>query len=143
MASTINVEEFTQRLEALCARGSGREWPRKLPDQHVLLKSVILLLDPQRDYDEQELNARLETWCEDVGHNIVTDHVALRRYLVDAGYVQRDAAGRNYRLNPAKVAEQFDAAIDSLDPVAIVAEAQRRAEERKRAFMEKSRGAGE
>jgi hypothetical protein len=143
MQSTMNVEEFTRRLEALCARGSGREWPRKLPDQHVLLKSVALLLDSQRDYDEQALNERLETWCEDVGHNIVTDYVAVRRYLVDLGYVQRDAAGHNYRLNPDKVSEQFDPAVDALDPAAIVAEAQRRAEERKRAYLAKARGDGE
>ena len=37
MAQKMDAAEFRKRLEALCARGTGREWPRKAADRHVLM----------------------------------------------------------------------------------------------------------
>lgn len=137
MTTTMGGAEFEKRLEDLCTRGGRREWPRKTEDQQVLLKSVTLMLEPQREYSEAELNEPLETWVDQVGQIFVIDHVTLRRFLVDAGYVQRDLAGHRYRVNAEKATEMFEADVASLDPVAVVDEARRRIEERKRAYLNK------
>lgn len=137
MTTKIDAAEFAKRLEALCTRGMGREWPRKQPDHEVLLKSVALMLDEGRNYDEGALKEPLEAWCQGPGQAIITDHVTLRRYLVDAGYLQRDAAGSTYRLDAQKAAEGFAPDVEALDPAAIVAQALQEREERKRAFTKK------
>lgn len=137
MTTTIDAAEFTRQLEALCTRGMGREWPRKQPDQQVLLKSIALMLEEGREYDESQLKEPLQAWCDGPGKAIITDHVAVRRYLVDAGYLQRDAAGSTYRLDAQKAAEGFAPDVEALDPATIVARALREREERKRAFMKK------
>ncbi|HSM56793.1 MAG TPA: DUF2087 domain-containing protein [Candidatus Sulfomarinibacteraceae bacterium] len=137
MTTTMSRAEFEKRLEDLCTRGGRREWPPKREDQHVLLKSATLMLEPQREYSEAELNEPLEAWVDQVGQIFVIDHVTLRRFLVDAGYVQRDLAGQRYRINAEKAAEMFDDDVASVDPVAVVAEARRRIEERKRAYLNK------
>lgn len=137
MTTKIDAAEFRKRLEALCARGTGREWPRKTPDQHVLLKSAAMLLKAGRDYSETEINEPLDAWCQGPGEAIIMDHVTLRRHLVDAGYLTRDAAGHSYRLDAQTTAEMFAPEIAALDPAAIVRDALREREERKRAFMKK------
>lgn len=137
MTTKIDVTEFKKRLEALCARGTGREWPRKTPDQHVLLKSAAMLLETGRDYGEAEINEPLEAWCQGPGEAFIMDHVTLRRYLVDAGYLSRDAAGQSYGLDGQKAAEMFTPEVEALDPAAIVRDALREREERKRRFMKK------
>lgn len=137
MTTNIDAAEFTKRLEALCARGTGREWPRKLPDQQVLLKSAALMLEEGRDYDEGQLKEPLEAWCQGPGNALIMDHVTLRRLLVDAGYLQRDAAGNRYRLDVEKAKEGFAPEVEQLDPAAVVAEALRQREERKRAYVKK------
>lgn len=135
MPSAITANQFKERLEALCLRGGVREWPRKPLDQHVLLKGATYGLEPDRDYSEAEINEQLAPWCEDVGRNMIVDHATLRRYLVDAGYLIRDAAGTTYRLNQEKVEAQFDPDVSSIDPAAVLEEARRRNEERKRRYL--------
>ncbi|MFW6184503.1 MAG: DUF2087 domain-containing protein, partial [Chloroflexota bacterium] len=63
----MGVSAFEKRLADLCTRGGEREWPRKSEDQHILLKSVTLMLEPQREYSEAEMNEQLEAWVAQVG----------------------------------------------------------------------------
>lgn len=135
MPETISTDQFTERLEAICLRGGVREWPRKPLDQHVLLKSATFGLEPDRDYSEAEINERLAPWCKNVGRNMIIDHAVLRRYLADAGYLTRDAAGTTYRLNVEKAREQFDPAVETINPAAVLEDARRRNEERKRKYL--------
>ena len=61
------------------------------------------------------------------------DHVTLRRYLVDAGYVERSSDGAAYRLlmnGRGEVA--FDVEIERIDPAMVVCEARQQAAARKR-----------
>jgi hypothetical protein len=84
------------------------------------------------------LKARLAAACACLG----TDHVELRRWLVDAGWLQRDTWGREYRRLPAPaVAPQWRelaAVLDGLDSDAWVAalrsEQQARRDARRRAW---------
>ena len=135
MASIIKITEFKSRLAVLCLRGGG--FPRKQRDQHILFKSIILMLESGRDYTEAEMNERLLKWLREVGRTIEIYHVSLMRYLVDAGYVIRDKAGRRYRIDSEQTVGLFEAGIEEINPVSVIEEAYRDAEERKRKYLEK------
>lgn len=137
MASKIGIAEFKNRLAALCLRGGGRGLPRKPRDQHILFKSITLMLETKRHYAEDELNERLLRWLSQVGRTIEIDHVSLRRYLVDAGYLIRDTAGRSYRVDSEQTVGLFEADIQDINPEAVVEEAYRDTEERKQEYLEK------
>jgi len=49
------------------------------------------------------VNRRLTDWLADVGQMLQTDHVELRRWLVDAAFVVRDDWGHAYARGPAEV----------------------------------------
>ncbi|MDQ4074778.1 MAG: DUF2087 domain-containing protein [Chloroflexota bacterium] len=137
--SKISIAEFKERLDVLCMRGGGRSWPRKPRDQHILLKSITLLLERERTYTEQAVNVQLIEWSNLVGRTIELDYVTLRRFLMDAGYLRRDRADRTYRVDATAKAELFEVEIETINPVAVVEEAHRRAEEWKRAYLRKRR----
>jgi len=128
----IRVSEFRHLLENI-SRGKG--FPRKRRQQHVLLKSVVLLLEPGQDYPERQINDTLQKWLDTVGKSIEIDHVSLRRHLVDEGYLIRDRAGRRYRVDEGKADNIFEPAINALNPVAVIEEAEQRRALRKRAFL--------
>jgi len=92
----ITADEFRKRLAALCLKRGGGGMPKRRRDQHILLKSIALTLDRNAVYTEAELNLRIQSWLELVGHEIQVDHVSLRRHLVDEGYLTRDPAGDTY-----------------------------------------------
>ena len=46
---------------------------------------------------ERELNAQLQTQLATTVSCLATDHVELRRWLVDAGWLRRDGYGRAYQ----------------------------------------------
>ena len=136
MMQKITVEQFNNRLETLCLRRGGRGLPKKHSDQHILFKSIILMLDAERDYSENQLNQAIEQWLEDVGQAIEIDHVTLRRHLVDEGYLIRDLAGMSYRVDREARGELFEPEIDAINPIAVLEEAKRRTEERKRRYLD-------
>ncbi|MDX1664179.1 MAG: DUF2087 domain-containing protein [Candidatus Promineifilaceae bacterium] len=138
MSAPISAGEFRERLQTLLVRGGG-SWPREPRDQHILLKSIVMRFDPARAYTEQEVNEELLAWREEIGQSVHDDHVKLRRYLVDAGYMTRDRAGRSYRVDAVRAAEQFEAEVEAVDPVAVVEDALRQAEARKQAFLRKQK----
>jgi hypothetical protein len=87
--------------------------------------------------DERALNAALRAQLADAARFLDTDHVELRRWLVDAGWLARDGFGREYRRVepghlPADV-RSLAAALEGLDTVAWArAQRERKAEERAR-----------
>jgi hypothetical protein len=138
----ISVEEFSNRLAALCLSGGGRGFPKKDNDKHILYKSIFLSLEPTRDYTEKELNAALEKWLSSIGTALEIDHTSLRRQMVDEGFLSRDKAGTVYLINYDRTADLFDPAIDSLDPAAVIEEARRIKEQKRREFMNLKTGNG-
>lgn len=117
----ITVEEFVERVCLLGADRGPRRFPRKRRDRQIMIKSVLMLLDSTRTYTEPEINELLKDWNRDVAPSIRTDHVTLRRLLVDYGHLERTADGRSYRVGfpPSPVA--FDLEIDDVDVKATVA----------------------
>lgn len=117
----VNAEEFVERLCRLGAGSAKRGFPRKRADREILIKSFRLLLDGSRSYTEREINARLQAWKRDVIPAIETDHVTLRRMLVDHGHLERTADGHAYRVGFPARPFAFALEVDDVDVRATVA----------------------
>ena len=133
MKEPITASEFERRMAELCLGGFGPSMPRKQRDRHILLKSMALLLGHGREYSEPALNDVLQAWVQAAGPRVLIDHVSLRRYLVEEGYVERDRAGHLYRVCAADSKESlFDAGLEGIDPFRAVSEAIAEREQRRR-----------
>ena len=130
----ISVEEFVERICLIGAAKGPRRFPRKRRDRQIVTKSILMTLDSARTYSELEINEAIQRWNVEVAPEISTDHVSVRRTLIDYGYLERTASGKKYRVGfpPGPVA--FDLEIDDIDIRATVAayrdQMERRAQER-------------
>ena len=117
----IAVEVFVERLCRIGADRGPRRFPRGGRDREILVKSILMLMDSGRSYSEAEVNDLIDAWKRDVAPAIDTDHVTVRRTLVDLGQLERTADGRAYRVGfPARTVA-FDLEIDDIDLRATVA----------------------
>ena len=111
----ISAEEFVERLCKVGADRGPRRFPRSGTDRAILMHSIVLTLDSSRSYTERQINDALRTWNRDVAPAIETDHVTLRRLLVDYHRLERTSDGSKYRVSfPASVVA-FDLEIYDLD----------------------------
>lgn len=136
----ISSDEFVDRLCRLAADRGPRPFPRHGRDREILMKSIVLGLDSARRYSEREINTALRAWSRHVAPAIETDHVTLRRLLVDHGRLERSPDGAVYRVAFPPNAVAFELAVEALDLRAIVS-AYREAAEEKRKRAAKERGA--
>ena len=67
-------------------------------DFALLLGSAGCAFAPGATYSERDVNERLKAWLSGAGAMLSTDHVELRRWLVDNGVLVRDGYGRAYAL---------------------------------------------
>ena len=65
-------------------------------DRALVLALAAAAIPAGREHRETDINRILEAWLEGPGAMLSTDHVELRRWLVDAGFVSRDGFGRAY-----------------------------------------------
>jgi hypothetical protein len=117
----ISLDEFVERLCKVGAERGPRRFPKRGRDRDILIQSFLLTLDSSRDYAEREVNQALRTWKRDVAPAIETDHVTLRRLLVDLGRLERTADGAAYRVGFPPGGVAFDLGIYDLDLRATVA----------------------
>jgi hypothetical protein len=117
----IELEEFVERLCLVGAGRGPRNFPRKQRDRQILMKSLRMLLDSGRVYSEREINAAIQEWGRDVAPAIRTDHVTLRRLLVDHGHLERTADGRAYRVGFPPSPMAFAVEVDDVDVRATIA----------------------
>ncbi len=117
----ISLEEFIERLVRLGADRGPRRLPRKRRDRQILMKSFLLTLDSGRSYSEAEINELIRAWNAEVTPAIETDHVTVRRMLIDYGQLERTADGRAYRVGFPPGPMAFDLEIDDVDVRATVA----------------------
>jgi hypothetical protein len=116
----ITLDEFVERLCRLGGEGR-RPFPRARRDREILMQSIVMRLDSARTYDEGEINDALKTWLREVAPAIDTDHVTLRRLLVDCGRLERRADGKVYQVGfPARV-PAFELDVYDVDGAATVA----------------------
>ncbi len=117
----IGAEEFVERLCRLGADRGPRPFPRARKDREILIKSIRLGLDSARSYTEKEINALLVRWNTEVAPAIETDHVTLRRLLVDTGHLERTPDGRAYRVGFPARPSAFALDVDDIDVRATIA----------------------
>jgi hypothetical protein len=117
----ISVEEFVERLCKVGADRGPRSFPRAARDRQILMQSIVLGLDSDRIYTEREIDAALRAWKRDVAPAVETDHVTLRRLLVDYGRLERTPDGASYRVGFPPRSVAFDLAVYDLDQRATVA----------------------
>jgi hypothetical protein len=136
--SQLEASQFKSRFVSLIIGGQG--FPKKHLDRHILFISATLGLEPQRQYTEGELNDELRAWTARFGDSVHLDHVTLRRFLVDEGYLGRDSAGKSYELTTTDWPYTFDPSIKTLDLEALVNEARAARELKKQQYLGKSSG---
>jgi hypothetical protein len=131
----ITEELFKSRFVPL-VMGGGSLLKKSVEDQHVLFQSAVLRIEARRDYSEAELNEALKPWSATFGGGFGLDHVTLRRHLIDEGYLIRDAAGTTYTLNSEDPPVSFEETIAGLDHEAMLEQAWREREERRRKYTQ-------
>lgn len=67
-------------------------------DFALVLAAAASGFAPERTYTEREVNERLRAFLAGAGAMLATDHVELRRWLVDFRVLERDGYGRAYAL---------------------------------------------
>lgn len=90
----------------------------------AVLAAATLAIPADRASSEREVNDALRAWLAGPGAMLATDHVELRRWLVDLHLVERDGYGREYRRAqpPAAYAGAIEA-MSVADPAAVAAQA--------------------
>jgi hypothetical protein len=117
----ISPEEFVERLCRVGADRGPRRFPRKRRDRQILMKSFLMGLVSDRSYSEGEINEAIEAWNREVVPAIETDHVTVRRMLVDHGLLERTRDGAAYRVGFPPQPVVFDLEVDEIDVRATVA----------------------
>jgi tRNA(adenine34) deaminase len=84
-------------------------------DLELVFASAALAFPVDRTLDERGANEVLKRFLADAGAMLATDHVELRRWLVDTGFIRRTDFGTDYRRGVlpdwlADAAGQLDAA---------------------------------
>jgi hypothetical protein len=136
-ADPIGLDEFRSRLPELLLQGGAHGLPRKERDRLIILKALALGLDPSSPYSEKQLNAALRSRISQLGGLAGTDHVTLRRLLVDEHFLDRDAQGSVYRLRTGT--PSFDPAVTQIDVPRLLEDTRQEAARRKRDRKEANR----
>jgi hypothetical protein len=92
------------RLAALVVRDGVSLGLLAEADRAQVLALAAAAIEPGREHREADMNRILESWLEGPGAMLRTDHVELRRWLVDAGFVSRDGFARAYLRGEAETA---------------------------------------
>ncbi len=117
----VALEEFLDRLFRLAVDRGPRRFPRRRRDRQILMKSILMLMDSSRIYSEREINVLLRAWGRGVAPAISTDHVTLRRLLVDHGLLERSPSGAEYRVGFPPAGAAFELEVEEVDVRATVA----------------------
>ncbi|MBE0411452.1 MAG: DUF2087 domain-containing protein [Anaerolineales bacterium] len=136
----MNKEEFIKRLATLCLKSGLSDLPKDLRDQHILLKSIELTLEPSGTFTEKEINEQIKKWVDDVSQIKGLDQATLRRRLIDTGYLKRSKDGTTYQLTPgSSQKEYFDESVDQLDIPMEIEKAREEIETRKRDYLRREK----
>lgn len=115
-----SLMQLPPRLEAIVLKTGLHLGVLPQDDRALVLALAACAIEPGPPLREHEVNRRLLDWLGDVGSMLSTDHVELRRWLVDGGYVARDGRGLAYVRGPA-AAEVARRLLGSTDGPALAA----------------------
>jgi len=133
----ITKEYFIKRLGDLCLRSGLSGFPAGKEEQHILMKSAVLGLDPSGSYTEREIDTKLQLWISEIVEFKGIDHVIMRRCLIDAGYLTRNKDGSCYQVPADPQVYTFDDSIDELDVASILQGERDRIALRKKEYLER------
>ena len=95
-------ERMKALLRAFLRDGRLVRLPAKFSRRKQVLRYLAMRdFRPSARYTERQVNDVLRNWCE----GAETDHVSVRRYLVDYGILARDDAGEYWLLGAWQVAQ--------------------------------------
>jgi hypothetical protein len=83
------LENPPEPIRVFVRDGRITQFPAKRPKRLALLDQVAQAFEPGRDYQEAEVDEILK--------DMVDDHCALRRYLVDEDFLSRNTHGVYWR----------------------------------------------
>jgi hypothetical protein len=69
-------------------------------ERTLVLALAATVFEPGQPLTEPQVNLQLKQFLAEPGTFLDVDHVELRRWLVDAGWLQRDGFGRQYQRAP-------------------------------------------
>jgi tRNA(adenine34) deaminase len=132
----VTTQDPLATWRRLCVRNAlsvGGLQSGRQQDFGVVLAAAALAFDEGATYSEAEVNERLKAWLAEPGAMLGTDHVELRRWLVDMRLLDRDGYGRSYWRASAPPA--FQAALQALAgwDLSVVTRTARDADARRRA----------
>ncbi len=130
----ISQSQYEASIAKTFASGSSLDYPRKPQDRIVFLGGLSISLMQRESYSEPELNEAIAGWLQSFDAATMLDHVTLRRYLVDIGYLRRDGAGLRYSVAVPALAADFEEPVLALDAHEIVRRAREDREARKQAY---------
>lgn len=146
---TPDLSPTQQALAALVVKQGVGLGTLTHPQRLLALAVAAAALERGPSFTEAQVNAALKAWLAGPAAFLDTDHVELRRWLVDTGWYQRDGYGRAYtRTRSADLPpelQEIDAALAPLDLAPWIAsqrervQAQRQA--RRQAWMQQGGGA--
>ena len=113
MPDFITHERFVRYFPVLAL--DQRTLPKKREAVVTLLVSAMLEIEIGRAYSEWSINTKLQAWVDAFGALIGFDHVAVRRTLVDEGYLHRDRFGKTYVLGARSPYFAYELSIRALD----------------------------
>lgn len=91
-------EEITSKCFPEGTAGPLLKFPRKQKHKLVVLREIVKHFDENEVYTEQQINEILQ--------GIYEDHVTLRRYLIDFGFMDRKPDGSQYWVTAQKEEEE-------------------------------------
>jgi hypothetical protein len=80
------TDEKDQELRAFVSDGRLVRLPARRTRRRLVLEYIAQSFEPGRRFPEREIDVVLRAWCA----GSETDHVAVRRHLVDEGFLTRD-----------------------------------------------------
>ncbi|MBT3832101.1 MAG: DUF2087 domain-containing protein [Gammaproteobacteria bacterium] len=97
--------------------------PKKRQDAEVFLALSLVGLDPAAFYEESEINVHLAAFLDIIASQEgSSDHITLRRYLVDLGFLRRATDGAVYRVSSERIDEVLPRNARDIDPKALFRE---------------------
>jgi len=95
--------QLPSRLEALVVKSGVSLGLLSEAERALVLALAACAIEPGRPLREDEVNRRLRDWLADAGAMLRTDHVELRRWLVDTACLARDDWGHAYLRSSAQL----------------------------------------
>lgn len=104
-----NEREQLSQLRLLDKEGRLARWPTKAPQRQLALRFLAAQFASDRTYTEAEVNDILKS------SHAFGDWALLRRELVDRRYLDRDDAGRTYRVAHRTTSSDGQDTVDAED----------------------------